>query len=88
MNISPLSHSVKKARAITYVASNNPDAFTTAQLIQIIKYANQTLHTTWEVFFAEKLPATPDEVRAELETAISQEISMFEKELRKLLLDD
>jgi hypothetical protein len=88
MNLPPLSTSIKKARAITYVASNNPDAFTTAQLIQIIKYANQTLHTTWEVFFAEKLPATPDEVRAELAIAIPKEISLFEKELRKMLLDD
>lgn len=84
MNQQPLSTAVKKARAITYVASNNPDAFTTAQLIQIIKFANQTLHTTWEVFFADKLPTTPDEVKAEL----AKEISLFERELRKILLDD
>jgi hypothetical protein len=85
MNQPPLSTSVKKARAITYVASNNPNDFTTAELIQIIKYANKVLHSTWEIFFADRLPATPDEVKAQLEIAIADEIALFERELRKSL---
>jgi hypothetical protein len=88
MNLPPLSTSIKKARAITYAVSVAPEAFTTAQLIQIIKYSNQVLHHAVQVFFPDGLPKTPDEVKTELETLIPKEISLFEKELRKILLDD
>ena len=85
MKTYPLSTSINKARAITYVASNNPTAFTTAQLIQIIKYANTVLHNTSRALFPDGLPKTPDDVRAELEASIAEEVALFERELRATL---
>jgi hypothetical protein len=85
MNNQPLSATINKARAITYVASNNPDAFTTAQLIQIIKYANAVLHTTSIALYPDGLPKTPADVKDQLESVIAREVAIFEREVRATL---